>query len=215
MMRTDEFSILLDRLLPEALEPLLNRILGTVIPRLGDGDRFRVTAAGRFSGSLVGDLLAQAHNQDANGALVLVEEDVARVLYFARGNVVGADSNVVFERLGRVLCQEGILAPEDAVSIVEEEEKHGLAAAAAWLPTDAAVWGIARRAREISSGLYLMPHGHYVFVEGSPDLDGVPPVLLSPAKLAVEGLRRYDEWRNQSSAVSVEETVASMREIAG
>ena len=94
----------LDRLLPEALEMPLRRVLGDKMPRLGDGDRYRIRAAGHFSGRLVGDLLAQAENQDLDGALVLMEPDVCRVLFFVRGQVVGASSNVLFERLGRLLA---------------------------------------------------------------------------------------------------------------
>lgn len=196
-MRTDEFSTLLDRLLPDALDPVLSRVLGRSVPRLEAESRYRVAAAGRFSGHLVGDLLTQARNRVLDGALVLMEADVVRVLYFVQGRVAGANSNVLFERLGRILGQAGVLSQADADSIVEEEETHGLGAAAARLPVDVVEWGLERRIREITSSLYFMPQAHYVLVEGLPNLDPLPTFLLSPLQLAMEGLRRYDEWRNR------------------
>lgn len=197
-MRTDEFSMLFDRLLPDALDPVLARVLGTTLPRLEAENRFRVVATGRFSGHLVGDLLTQARNRILDGALVLMEEDVVRVLYFVQGRVAGADSDVIFESLGRILGNEDILSEADAESIAEEEELRGLASAVARLPVDVVEWGLERRIREISSSLYFMPRAHFVLVEGLPNLDPLPTFLLSPLQLAMDGLRRYDEWRNRS-----------------
>ena len=196
-MRTDEFTTLFDRLLPDALDPVLTRVLGTSVPRLEDEHRYRVAATGRFSGHLVGDILTQARNRVLDGALVLMEYDVVRVLYFVQGRVAGADSNVIFDRLGRILGNEDILSEEDAESIVEEEEQRGLAAAVARLPVDVVEWGLERRIREITASLYFMPHAHFVLVEGLPDLHPLPTFLLSPLQLAMDGLRRYDEWRNR------------------
>ena len=195
----DELSILLDRLLPEALEMPLRRILGDKMPRLGEGDRYRIRAAGHFSGRLVGDLLAQAENQDLDGALVLMEPDVCRVLFFARGQVVGASSNVLFERLGRLLVNADVLDEEGANRVVEAEERDGTSAAVSLLPPETAVWALEHRVREVSAALYLMARGHYVFVEGRPELGGVAEVSMSPMGLAMEGMRRYDEWRNRST----------------
>ena len=194
----DELAILLDRLLPEALEMLLRRVLGDTMPRLGDGDRYRIRAAGRFSGKLLGDLLAQGENQELDGALLLVERDVRRVIYFVGGQVAGSDSNVLFERLGRLLANAGVLEEEAGDRVVEAEERDGSASAASLLPPETAVWALDHRTREVVSALYLMARGHYVFVEGRPQLGSVPELSLSPMGLAMEGMRRYDEWRNRS-----------------
>ena len=204
-MRTDEFSTLFDRLLPDALDPVLTRVLGTTIPRTEAENRFRVAATGRFSGHLVGDLLTQARNRVLDGALVLMEYDVVRVLYFVQGRVAGADSNVIFDRLGRIIGNEDILSEEHADSIVEEEEHRGLASAVARLPVDVVEWGLEQRIRELSASLYFMPHAHFVLVEGLPNLDPLPTFLLSPLQLAMDGLRRYDEWRNRSQTDAAEQ----------
>lgn len=45
-----------------------------------------------------------------------------------------------------------------------------------------------------------MPHAHYLLVDGEPDLGDLPRFHIPPMDLAMEGLRRYDEWRNRRSA---------------
>ena len=199
---TDEIEQFFERLLPEALEAFLEKALGEAIPRLGEGGQFRVLAAGRFSGRIVGDLLTYARNQEIDAALVMVEQDVQRILYFSKGLVVGADSNVLFERLGRVLGNAEILKKEDARELSDVEELEGVAAAAARVSPDAAQWGLERRVWEIAAGLYFMPHAHYLLVDGEPNLGDLPRFHIPPMDVAMEGLRRYDEWRNRSSKPS-------------
>lgn len=196
----DEIARFFEQLLPEAMERFLEETLGEAIPRLGDEGRFRVLAAGRFSGRIVGDLLTYARNQEIDAALILVERDVMRILYFKRGCVIGADSNVLFERLGRVLGQAGILQKSAARELSDIEEREGMAAAAARISPDAAEWGLERRVWEIAAGLYYMPHAHYILVDGEPNLGDLPRFRIPPMELAVEGLRRYDEWRNRSQS---------------
>jgi len=200
-MRVDDLATLFDRFLPDALNPVLCRVLGDTVPQTGNV-RYVVTATGRFSGDLVSDVMNQAYNHKLDGALVVAERDVTRVVYFRRGRVVGADSNVLFDRLGRILGSKGVLSPEDVDAIVEEEETNGLAAAIARLPEDAVEWGLDRRIREITSNLFFMPRSHFVLVKGRPNLGDVPLFDFSPLELAMEGLRRYDEWRNRSKATS-------------
>ncbi len=200
----DEIATFFERLLPEALERFLEETLGEAIPRRGEGRRFRVLAAGRFSGHIAGDLLTYARNQEIDAALIMVERDVTRILYFQQGTVIGADSNVLFERLGRVLGRAGILEKDVARDLGEIEEQEGVAGAVARLSPDAAQWGLERRVWEIAAGLYFMPHAHYVLVDGEPDLGDLPRCKIPPMELAVEGLRRYDEWRNRSHGGSGE-----------
>jgi hypothetical protein len=199
---TDEIDILFERLLPEVLERFLVRALGEAIPRLGEDGRYRVLSAGRFSGRITNDLFTYARNQELNAALVLVEQEVLRTLYFSDGMVIGADSNVLFERLGRVLGHAEIVTEADADALVEVEERQGVAAAAARLSPDAAHWGLERRVWEIAAGLYFMPHAHFMLVDGAPDLGALPRFHIPPMDLAMEGLRRYDEWRNRTTPSS-------------
>ena len=197
-MATDA-HILFDRLLPESLEALLARVLGGSVPRLGEDGRYRIASCGRFTNRMAADLLAFARNQKHDGAFVVLQDEVARVLTLAQGVVVGADSNVLFERLGRVLQRGNVLTRDDARRVVTCEEQRGLAAAIALLPPEATLWGLDKRAWEIGSALYFMSTAHFLFVDGAPDLGPLPRLAIPPMELAMEGLRRYDEWRNKST----------------
>ncbi|MFV1957826.1 MAG: DUF4388 domain-containing protein [Planctomycetota bacterium] len=196
---TDEIDIFFERLLPDTLERFLDETLGEAIPRRGVEGRYRVLAAGRFSGRIVGDLLMYARNQELDAAFVLVEKDVLRTLYFSCGLAIGADSNVIFERLGRILGNADIVSEEEADTLVEIEEREGVAAAAARISPEAVHWGLERRIWEVACGLYYMPRAHYLLVDGEPDLGDLPRFLIPPMDLAMEGLRRYDEWRHRKT----------------
>ena len=191
-----EAHIVFDRLLPESLEALLTRALGSTVPRLGADGRFRISSGGRFSGRIAADLLAFTHNQSYDGAFVTVQEDVVRVLYAHGGRIVAADSNLLFERLGRVLARAGTLDREGERQVTACEEHRGLLAATSLLPVEAARWGLERRIWEIGTSLYFISAGHFVFADGVPNLGDLPTFGIPPMDLAMEGLRRYDEWRN-------------------
>lgn len=193
-------SLLFDRMLPDSLEALLARTLGSTLPRQGEGGRYRIASCGRFTGRLAPDLLAFLRNQKYDGAFVLLQDDVVRVLYARHGTIVGADSNVLFERLGRVLHRAGTLDRESSRNVVTCEEQRGLAAAVRLLPPETAVWGLDKRAWEIGTALFFMSGAYFLFLDGEPSLEGVPPVAVPPMELAMEGLRRYDEWRHKAAA---------------
>lgn len=195
-----EIAVLFERLLPEVLDPLLNHALADGITRSGDQGLHRVCASGRFSGPQTADLLAFCRSQELSGALLFAEPDLMRVLYFRQGEVIAADSSVIFERLGRLLGREGILTKEDAAAIVECEEQDGLLAAVTALPPEAARFALERRIWEVAISLYFMRNAHFLIVEGQPQLGDLPTFNIPPERLAMEGMRRYDEWRNTSRA---------------
>ena len=196
MASSDQISYLLKRAIPDALDPVVRRAVGGTIPRLGEGDRYKIAYTGAFSSRVAADLLAFGRNQHLDGALILIDEDLLRAVYYRGGVVVGADSNVLFERLGRVLLRAEVVDEASADELVRREETGGVATAAALLPAETAKFGLERRTWEIAAALFLIHHGHFLFVEGAPDLGTVEPLALNPMDLALEGLRRYDEWRN-------------------
>jgi hypothetical protein len=136
-----------------------------------------------------------------DAAMVLVDEDVVRVLYFQGGNVVGADSNV----------RSGAIDEEVARGILDLEQEVGIVVAAGLVPAEALRPALEHRAFEIATSLPFMNNAHFLVVDGVPDLGGLPLLSLSPMDLAMEGLRRYDEWRNRpglSSASAPRDKVA-------
>jgi hypothetical protein len=187
---------LLDRLLPDAAGAFLDRVLRGTMPRGADG-RWSISSAGRFSGRIAADLLAFARNHRMDAAMVLADADVSRVLYFEAGTVIAADSDVIFERLGRVLLRTGTVAEDVARAVIDLEQEVGIVAASGLVPPAALRPALERRAWEIGTNLPLMHNAHFAFVEGTPVLGGLPRLAIAPMDLAMEGLRRYDEWRNR------------------
>jgi hypothetical protein len=151
---------------------------------------------GRFSSRCAGDLLSLGRNQRLDGALVVIEADTTRAIYFRKGRAIGAASDVLFERLGRVLSRCEVVDEATAAGLVDREATQGLAAAVAEVTPEVAAWALETRVWDIAAALFFVPHGHFVIVEGTPDLADLPALDLSPTDLALEGLRRYDEWRN-------------------
>lgn len=198
-----DISYLLKRAIPDALEPILTPLVGRVIPRSGEGDRYRIAYFGAFSSRVAADLLAFGRNQRLDGALILIDDDVLRAIYYRQGRIIGADSNVLFERLGRVLLRAALVDDSMAGALISAEEASGVAAATAVLPADVARFGLERRAWDIAAGLFLIHRGNFLILEGAPELGAVEALDLSPMDLAIEGLRRYDEWRNGAAGVPI------------
>jgi hypothetical protein len=160
------------------------------------GGRYRVVLSGRFDGRLGPDLLSLAQHHAKDAALVIGDADFVRVLYFQGGLVVGADSDVIFERLGRTLLRRGALAPEDAARVIELEETAGKVAAAGLLSREVLEFGLERSTWDIGTALPFLHGAHFLLVSGTPDLGSLPRTAICPTDLAIEGVRRYDEWRN-------------------
>lgn len=199
MPSSDELSYLLKRAIPDALDPIVRRAVGAVIPRLGEGGRYRIVHTGSFSSRVAADLLAFGRNQKLAGALIVFDDDVVRAIYYRGGRVVGVETNVLFERLGRVLLRAGSVNEGLAADLVEREERQGLAAATALVTGEVARWGLETRAWDVTAALFLVHGGHYLIVDGAPELGTLEALDLSPMDLALEGLRRYDEWRRSGS----------------
>lgn|GEM_PF-2566025 len=195
-----DIDYLLGRAIPDALDPIVRAAVGDAIPRIGEGGRYRIAHTGRFSSRYAGDLLAFGRNQRLDGALVVIEADTTRALYFRKGRAVGAASDVYFERFGRVLARCDVVDEALARDVVGREETHGLAAAVGAVTPEIAAWALETRVWDIAAALFLVPNGHFVIVEGTPALDDLPAIDISPTDLALEGMRRYDEWRNGPQA---------------
>jgi hypothetical protein len=187
------FAPLLESLLPEALDRALSRVLGPRMPR--ENGHYRVVLCGRFDGRLGADVMAFAEHHVRDAALVIGDADAVRVLYLADGRVVGADSDVIFERLGRTLRRRGAVTPEEADAVLELETSAGIDVAAGLLPRETLEFGLEQRTWEIGTNLPLVHGAHFLLVAGTPNLGPLPRLSISPQDLAIEGMRRYDEWR--------------------
>lgn len=197
----DQLSYLLRRAIPDALDPIVRRAVGSVVPRQDEGKRYRIVHAGQFSSRVAADLLAFGRNQRFDGALVVVDEEVVRAVHFKGGRIVGSSSDFLFERLARILRRADLVDDATMRRMEEVEEADGAARVVPHLEPDVAAWAVETQVWEVVAALFLVRAGHFLFVEGEPDLGGVPETDLNPMDLALEGLRRYDEWRHGTTLV--------------
>ena len=192
---SESVTDILTRLVPDEVDALLSRILGGAFRRRGDGGRFRIQAIGAFRGYLTESLVALAAHPRLEVALVVLDEESERVLHFHEGKIVAATSNVLFERIGRLLYENGVVTHDDANTLVRQEEREGVTGVIGWIPDDVLRWAIERRAGEIVAALAYVTRGAFLLVEGDAPLQGIPATAHDPVALAARARRLYDAWR--------------------
>jgi hypothetical protein len=84
----------------------------------------RLAGQVRVPGGLC-DIVATIAQGGYTGELVVLEEETARSIYFDAGNVVGATTNVLAERLGEILWRFGAITREQHDQIVRTAERSG------------------------------------------------------------------------------------------
>jgi hypothetical protein len=195
----ESLSDLFARLAPGELDAPLARILGESFELRGAGANRGVQAVGAFRGHLTESLFAFAGHPKSRAALVVVDEDAERALFFSAGRIVGATSNVLFERLGRVLYKSAVVTHEDAATLVRVEDDLGAPGLVGWLPDDVLRWAVARRVREVAAALPYVSRGHFCVVQGEASLPGLPPTAYDPGDLGAEARLLYEAWRRGTS----------------
>ncbi len=193
---------MLEDRLPHGLDAVLQDILGPSMPRVAAGGRYGILASGRFRSAITADLLAFACNNRVDAALILTEQDTQRVLYFRDGMLVGAASNVLFERIGRLLYQAEVVTKDVSNTLIDIEESGGPGALLHRIPNAAIHYAAERQVWEVVAALFLVHAGHFVLVEGKPHLDDALTVSFEPMQVALEGMRQHDQWRNGRKAKS-------------
>jgi len=167
-----------------------------------DGDASRACLVGgevRSAGILC-DMLSFIGRCGWRGELFVFSGTDQRSIYFDHGQVVGARSTVVRERLGEVLYRHGVLTREQveqcSSATIEGRVRFGEAAVKLGFVTRERLFHLmARHVEEIVYGVLMVDGGAYYFLEGFDDA-----VLSSLEKLGVgdllrEGVRRVHETR--------------------
>lgn len=189
-------SEVLERSLPMEVDEVLARIVGERVAQPQRDGRYDVVASGRFGGHVTEEMLALAAHPRSEGALVIAEEEAERVVFFREGVVIGTHSNVLFERLGRVLYQAEVVNHDDSDTLIEVEEVIGDAALLDWLPDDVLLWAVQRRAQSIAAALPYLRHGHFALLRGEVRLFGLPELALDPREIGAAARAQYDAWRS-------------------
>jgi TolA-binding protein len=135
-----------------------------------------------------------------SGILHVSREDARRSLYFRRGVLIHAGTNVREERLGEVLVRQGFLKPEDlkrATEVVVRENKRlGQALVDLGLLTkDRVEHALTEHARLVLEQILAAHEGSYEFEpkpEDSFDKDDFP-LKLTTGEIVLDAVRRVED----------------------
>jgi tetratricopeptide (TPR) repeat protein len=135
-----------------------------------------------------------------SGILHVSREDARRSLYFKRGALVHAGTNVREERLGEVLVRQGFLKPEDLKRatelLVRENKRLGLALVELGILTkDRVELALTEHARLVLEKILAAHEGSYEFEpkpEDSFDKDDFP-LKLTTGEIVLDAVRRVED----------------------
>ena len=131
------------------------------------------------------------------GQLTVLDGSVRKTLYFMRGDVRTAASNVAEDRIGAILYRFGRISATDlerALSQVTQEHRFGQVLVDSGALTQHDLYQFVRKqVEEIFYSVLVMRRGEYYFYRTGDE--EVPPsqLQLSTKQLLFEGVRRIDE----------------------
>jgi hypothetical protein len=151
------------------------------------------------------------------GQLVLTDGTSTRSLFFDKGNVLGAQTNVEEERLGAVMYRYGILSKDDLAKVAAHTRRgarFGAVALELELISQREVYRCLRhQVEDISFAAFALASGTFCFLDGFDASKLVSHQFLSAQALLMDGVTRMDEIRyfreKVPSAEYVPERVAS------
>jgi Domain of unknown function (DUF4388) len=148
----------------------------------------------------VGGLIDVIHFVQGNswsGHLTIISGSARKTLYFKRGDVSTAASNVSEDRIGAILYRYGMITAADlekALAQVTQEHRFGQVLVENGTLTAHDLYQYVRKqVEEIFYSVLVMRRGEYYFYR-TDDAEGPPSQLhLATKQLLFEGVRRIDE----------------------
>jgi hypothetical protein len=148
----------------------------------------------------VGGLIDIIHFIQGNtwsGHLTIIQGSARKTIYFKRGDVSTAASNVSEDRIGAILYRYGMITAADlekALAQVTQEHRFGqILVENGTLTAHDLYQYVRRQVEEIFYSVLVMRKGEYYFFR-TEDGEGPPSQLHLPTKqLLFEGVRRIDE----------------------
>jgi hypothetical protein len=158
----------------------------------------RVALAGEIDGvgGLV-DVINFVHGNGWSGQLSAVDGAVRKTIYFRRGDVITAASNVPEDRLGAILYRYGIVSYEqlaDAVKQAGGATRLGQVLIERGLLSPHDLYQYVRKQiEEIFFSVLVLLQGNFYFYRTDDDSGPSSQILMSTKTLLFEGVRRIDE----------------------
>jgi len=146
------------------------------------------------------DVLSLAQQSAWSGELVIYEDETCRSIFFDRGNVIGAISNVPDERLGEVLYRFGVVTREQLEEIVLKAKGSGkrlgeMAIELEFVTPEELYPMMARQVEEVFFRAAQVAKGVFFFFDRFDPSRVVGRHDMNAGGLLMEAARRMDEMR--------------------
>jgi hypothetical protein len=158
----------------------------------------RVALAGEIDvgGGLV-DVINFIHGNQWSGQLAVVDGATRKTIYFRRGDIRTAASNVPEDRLGAILYRYGVVSEEqllEAVKATDASTKLGqvLVERGHLTPHDLYTY-VRKQIEEIFFTVLVISRGNFYFYRTGDDDGPASQLQISTKTLLFEGVRRIDE----------------------
>jgi hypothetical protein len=174
---------------------------GVILMRgMGSGTVNRIRLAGEIATpGAVCDVFMMLSQVGWRGQLVLSDTAVTRSLFFDKGNVLGAQTNVEEERLGAVMYRYGVLSKEDLAQVAAHTKRgarFGAVALELELISQRDDYRCLRhQVEEITFAAFAQASGTFCFMDGFDPKKLVSHQVISAQTLLMDGVTRMDEIR--------------------
>src|SRR5882724_5418091 len=160
---------------------------GAVVKLAGE-----VTAPGALC-----DIVALVSQAGWKGELTVQNGDMLRSLFFEGGNILGAQTNVVAERIGSLLYRLGVLSEEEVQAVegaLSGGRRFGEVAVALGLLTREKLFEVmAKQTKEIAFSTLFVSDGMFYFLDRYEPSRVAMRHHVSASSLLMEGVQRMDE----------------------
>jgi hypothetical protein len=166
--------------------------------RTGDSS-LKLAGEIRTPGALY-DIVGLVAQTQWRGELVVYAEDGIRTIFFDRGSVIGAITNVPEERLGELLYRFGVLTREQLDELVTASTRTGKRLGESAIELSLVDVGtlypmMARQVEEVLYGALQVKLGSFYFFDRFDEKAIQHRQNLNASGLLMEGARRVDEMR--------------------
>jgi hypothetical protein len=161
-----------------------------------DGAVVRLAGEVTAPGTLC-DIVALVGQAGWKGELAVLSGETSRSIFFEAGNILGAQTNVVAERIGNLLYRLGVLSAEEVEAVegtLSEGRRFGEIAVALGLLTREKLFEVmAKQTQEIAFATLLVQDGMFYFLDRYDAVRVAMRHHVSVNSLLMEGVQRMDE----------------------
>ena len=157
-----------------------------------------MNSQGDLSRDALADIIRELYAQRRSGILHLTQEKISKRIYFRKGSMIFANSDVESDRLGEFLIREGVLDRSSFEAATESMKSTGFRFGRAVVELgivsgDEMEARVVEQIQSIIYSLFAWDHGGYRFETHENPVDEDIVLNLSTADIILEGTRRIED----------------------